>query len=446
MYLLVYQGHNILNIYSNKVHKAGYIMANRSLYNALTNTQIKKARPRDKEYTLPDGNGLQLRIKPNGSKLWEIRYTLNSKARKNTAGKYPAVSLADARKKRDEYQQLIAKDIDPIEAKHEAKLEAEAATKGQFHLIVKEWTDSLTCGDSTRKKIYRMFERDVFPYFCKYDEKHDITSSAHISNITNSDILKVITNKRHTAEETAYRIFQESNRLWLYAIAHDYTDVLITAKIDRSVLPNPRVKHLPKISNEETLRELLQSIDTYKGSVITRYLLKFVTLIPLRAENVCLLRWEQIDMEKGMLTIKRAEMKLKDENLPDFVVMLPHQAVTLLKEVHEVTGWGQWVFHGLRNIHNHINKESANKALRIMGFTDEAGKRKQTLHSFRGTFRSLVETHRLKHNMPYEVMERCLDHHEKNAVARAYSHEADYSKQMGELFQWWSNYLDSLKN
>ncbi|MEA3521469.1 MAG: integrase arm-type DNA-binding domain-containing protein [Campylobacterota bacterium] len=420
-------------------------MANRSIQNALSDTAIKTAKPTNKAYTMPDGNGLQLLIKPNGKKSWEVRFTIDGKTTKTSIGTYPTVKLKEARDKRDQYKELAYQGINPLEAKREAKRQKESEQKGQFHLIVKEWSDSLACKDITRKKIYRMFERDVFPYFCKYDDKHEIISSQHIASIKHNELLKVITNKKHTAAETAKRIYQESQRLWLYAIAHDYTETLITAKIDKSVLPKPEVKHMPKISDEETLKELLKKIEEYKGNIITRYLLKFVTLIPLRAENLCLLRWEQVDLEKGTLTIARADMKQKDKNLPDFNVLLPHQAIDLLKEVHNLTGWGQWVFHGLRNMHNHINKETANKALRLMGFTDEGAKRKQTLHSFRGTFRSLVETHRQKHNKPFEVMERCLDHHEKNAVARAYSHEADYSEQMGELFQWWSDYLNNMK-
>lgn len=420
-------------------------MANRSIHNALTDTKIKNAKAKAKAYTLPDGNGLQLLIKPNNSKVWEVRYTLHGKAKKTTIGNYPNVSLADARLKRDTYKKQAYQDIDPVELKREAKQQKEIESNGQFHLVVKEWRDSLVCKDVTKKKLYRMFERDVFPYFCKYDDKHEVTSSRHISRITHSELLKVITEKRITAEETAKRIFNESQRVWKFAIAHDYTETLITLKIDKGVLPKPKAEHMPKITNEETLKELLVEIDKYHGNTITRFLLKFVSRIPLRAQNLCSLRWEQINLENAVLTIPRIEMKQQDKNLPDFIILLPHQVVTLLTEIYQITGWGKWVFHGSRNMNAHINEETANKALRIMGFTDKEAKRKQTIHSFRGTFRSLVETHRAKHNAPYEVMERCLDHHEKNVVARAYSHEADYSEQMGELFQWWSDYLDAIK-
>ena len=420
-------------------------MANRSLHNALTDTAVKSAKQGVKPYTMPDGNGLQLLIKPNGSKVWEVRYTLNGKTTKTTIGTYPTVKLADARKKRDEYKEMAQKGINPVQAKREAKQAAIASIKGQFHLVVREWADSLTCSASYTKKRYRAFERDVFPYFCKYDQGHKILSSRHIAEIEHDELFKIIKTKEIAAPETAKRIYQDLRSVWEFAISSGYTEAMTPLKIKKSTLPRPPVRHYPKITDEDILRELLQAIDKYKGQPITRLMLKFVTIVPLRAENLCALRWEQIDLEKGVLSIKRAEMKVKDSNLPDFVVPLPRQATEILRETYILTGWGQWVFHGLKNIHAPINKETGNKALRLMGFTDEAAGRKQTLHSFRGTFRSLVETYRQEHGKPHEVMERCLDHHEKNRAVRAYAHRADYAEQIGQLLQWWADYLDGLK-
>jgi integrase len=201
-------------------------------------------------------------------------------------------------------------------------------------------------------------------------------------------------------------------------------------KISKSSLPKPKPKHYPKITNEDTLRELLNATDNYKGHPITRSMLKFVVRIPLRAENLCKLRWEQIDMDNCIMTIARHEMKVKDAQLPDFVVPLPHQVMEILRDVHQLTGWGKWVFHGLKNIHAPINAETGNKALRAMGFNDESRGKKQTLHSYRGTFRSLVETNRQEHGAPFEVMERCLDHHEGSLEILCHSDRISNSKGM----------------
>jgi integrase len=429
-------------------------MANRKV-SPLTDTEIKNAKPRDKEYSLPDGNGLQLIIKPDGRKVWEIRYTIDGKPKKTTAGTYPNVTLSKVRLKRDELKSKVHNGIDPIQEKKEIKatieakeMEAQTALNTQFHLITYEWLSTLKSAEITATKRKRAFERDIFPHLCTYDENHKIISSKQIGEITHGELLKIITEKGKATPETANRLFVDCNRLWTYAVSHDYLDVNITHKIDKSTVPRGEKINLAKITDEKILGELIRAIDDYKGDggVIVRNLLRFVSLLPLRADNLCKLKWENVDFEKAIITIPRSEMKVKNKNLSDFVMPLPHQAIAILKELQPLTGWGQWVFHGLRNINSHVNNESGNKALRIMGFVDEAKGRKQTLHSFRGTFRSLSETYATTHKASFEVRERCLDHHEKKEAVRAYIHKADYTDQMRILFQWWADYLDAVKS
>lgn len=428
-------------------------MANR-ITTPLTDTRIKNAKPNAKKYTLSDGNGLQLLIKPDGKKIWEIRYTVNGKAKATTAGNYPAVSLREARLRRDEIKAKASSGIDPVQEKREIKKAKEEEEKAkadavhaQFHNVVYEWLSTLKSAEITATKRKRAFERDLFPHFCTYDENHEIISSKPINEITHGALLKVITEKGKTAAETASRIFADCKQLWRYAVSHEYTDLDITMRIDKASVPKAEAKHRPKITDEKILGELLRAIDDYPcdGGMIVRNLLRFVSLIPLRAENLCALRWDQVDLEKAIITIPRSEMKLKNKNLPDCIMPLSSQALEILKELHSHTSWGQWVFHGLKDIKEHVNNESGNKALRLMGFTDEKSGRKQTLHSFRGTYRSLAETYHEQHGARFEVMERVLDHHEGNKVVRAYTHKADYTEQMRELLQWWADFLDKTK-
>ena len=107
----------------------------------LTNTQVKQAKITENEYTLPDGDGLQLRIRPNGSKLWVLKYSQPfTKKRSNLGlGKYPDVSFADARKKRTEAKQLLAKDIDPKIHKAELPQQSKEAIENTFGVVAKKW-------------------------------------------------------------------------------------------------------------------------------------------------------------------------------------------------------------------------------------------------------------------------------------------------------------------
>ena len=212
-----------------------------------------------------------------------------------------------------------------------------------------------------------------------------------------------------------------------------------------SVLLPQQKKHYAKITDIAILGELLRAIDTYKHSIIHRCALQFVALVPLRAGNLAKLRWKYIDFEKKILTIPRSEMKVKNNSYPDFSLPLSPQAMKVLEEIRIYTGWGEWVFHAATTPHKPLVYESLNKVLRSLGFSDKKRDRKQTIHSFRGTFRSLCDTYHKEHNVSYEIKEAALDHRFGNKVALAYFHKAEYTEQMRPLFCWWANFLDEIK-
>jgi integrase len=432
------------------------MMANKKVA-PLTDTEIKKLKPNseeNKDYTKADGNGLQLLIKTDGRKIWEIRYTINGKPKKTTLGTYPTVTLAKARAMRDEYKSKSYAGIDPIDERKKAKeiiaekiADNQAMSEGQFHKVAYGWLNSLTNAESTHKKRLISFENDIFPSFCTYDKHKHIVSSKHIKDITHPELLKVLLEKEKMAPVVANRRFIDCKRLWRYAINHGHTEINVPDRISADAFKKHEVKHRPKITDERVLGEMLRAMDSYKGEggIIVRNVLRLTALTMLRIGNLATLKWDNIHLKKGVIIIKRSEMKVKDKNLPDFVLPLSRQAIEILQETKELTGWGEWVFHGIKDSRYHVNKESGNKALRKMGFTDESSGRKQTLHSFRGTYASLARTHHKDHGAVFEALERVLDHQEGNQVVRAYAHMADYTEQMRELLQWWADFLDELK-
>lgn len=86
-----------------------------------------------------------------------------------------------------------------------------------------------------------------------------------------------------------------------------------------------------------------------------------------------------------------------------------------------------------------LNSNTPNVALQRMGY-----KNKQTLHGFRGIYRSLIDTHQNEHNINYDVKKRFLDHHDSNKVELAYNHRAEFFEQIKPLVEWWSNYIKGL--
>ncbi|MBN2825855.1 MAG: site-specific integrase [Campylobacterales bacterium] len=355
-----------------------------------------------------------------------------------------------ARKKANQFREEIAKGIDPLEVKAEIKEQLTHDDKSQFHKVVYQWIDEIIAKNNTTttiNRIRRTFERDVFPYLCSYNQDHHIVSSPPISEISHSDILKIVKEKSLTTAETAKRILSNCNRIWIFAISHEYCEYNVIANISaKDSLPRIQKKHYPKITDTKILGELLHDMDNYKGNKIIRLALQLLPYVMLRAENLCTLRWKYVDFKKRLLTIPRELMKVKDKNLDDFVLPLTNKALEILQETHQLTSWSPLVFHSVTDIHKPINPTSINKALKIMGYNDERSGKKQTIHSFRGTFRSLIETHANEHKASFEVKESILDHHSGSMVERAYTHKADYTKQARELLEWWEEFLERVKN
>jgi|GEM_PF-6613593 len=105
----------------------------------LTNTQIDKAKPKDKDYLLADGNGLYLNIKTINTKVWTIRYTIDGTPKKSSIGNYPKVSLAEAREKNKEYQTKAKQGLCPITERKEAKENQILDKEGQLHFVMQSY-------------------------------------------------------------------------------------------------------------------------------------------------------------------------------------------------------------------------------------------------------------------------------------------------------------------
>lgn len=404
----------------------------------LQDIQIKKAKAKDNIYYLNDGGGLRLKITPTNSKIWEFRYTFNGKSRKTTFKTYPTVTLKEARTKRQEYQKLLNQDIDPIDNTKQIKEESILDINGMFLNVATEWLnkEAERTKENTHKNKLRAFEKDIFPFL----------KNKHIKEIAIKDIVNIIEKKQLQAHEVATNIFTYLDNLFRYAVLKDYCERNILADIKRSdIIRAKPVKHYSKITDPYILKELIEGIYNYNGGYSLRNALKLVLHLPLRADNLCSLKWEYINFDKKLLTIPRELMKVKDLNFDDFKMPLTDEVINILKEQQLFTAHQEWIFLGTNN-RDPINNESPNRALQRMGFNDDKKGKKIRLHGFRGTFRSMIETLDIENKFSFEVKERALDHQENSKVVRAYAHKSDYIKQLISLMNFWSDYIISLRN
>ena len=320
--------------------------------NLLKDIQIKQAKAKDKNYSFNDGGGLRLKVTPTGNKIWEFYYTYNGKRRETTFKSYPMVSLENARAKRDEFLDLLAKNIDPIAKNKEIKLDQIIDIQGMFLNVSTEWLEreKQRLAQSTYIGKVNVFENDINP----------LLKNKHIKDIEVKDIIRILEIKQLQAREVASKIFNYLDNLFRYAVLKGYCERNILTDIRKSDIVKPKkVRHFPKITDEKILKELIVSIYTYKGSLSLRNVMKLVLHIPLRAENLCNLKWNYINFDEQSLTISRNEIKKKNDNLDDFKIPLTNEVINILNEQKLFTGHQEYIFLG-RDNRSPINKESPN--------------------------------------------------------------------------------------
>ena len=405
--------------------------------NILKDKEIKEAKAKEKLYFFNDGGGLRLAVKPNGTKLWEFRFTINSKRNVTTFKTYPTVTLEQARKKRDEYQKLINDGINPIEYFKQLKEENILDRNGMFLNISFEWLkkEEARTSPNTHINKVRAFEKDIIPFL----------KNKHIKEIAIKDVVKILEIKLLQSHDVATKIFSYLDSLFRYSVYKGYCNRNILNDIKRGdIIPSKKYRHYSKITDIDKFKELVNSIYTYNGSHSVRGALKLVLHLPFRAENVCNLKWEYVDFEKKVITIPRSEMKIKDINLDDFKLPMSEEVENILRDQYEISGYQEWVFLGTNN-RSPINSESPNKALKIMGFNDEVNGKKITLHGFRGTCRSLLDTLDIENKFSFEAKEKLLDHHNNSKVVRAYTNKSDYLNHIMPIVEFWSEFILSLR-
>lgn len=404
----------------------------------LKDIQVKTVKAKEKIYYLNDGGGLRLKVDTNESKIWEFRFTLNGKTRKTTFKTYPTVTLKEARNKRDEFQKLINSNIDPIEYFKNLKNNNILEKDGMFLNVAKEWfkKEEQKTAQSTHINKVRTFENDIYPFF----------KNKHIKEIEIQDVVKVLEVKLLQSYDVSAKIFSYLDSLFRYGVYRGFCDRNILNDIKKGdIIPSRKSRHFPKITDVENFKELVNAIYMYKGSHSIRGALKLVLHLPFRAENVCKMKWKYINFEKEIITIPRSEMKIKDINLEDFRLPMTKEVIKILKEQFQFSGHQEWVFLGTNN-RSSINSESPNKALKIMGFNDEENGRKITLHGFRGTCRSLLDTLDTENKFSFEAKEKLLDHHNNSKVVRAYTNKSNYLEHIKPIVTFWSDFVLSLKD
>lgn len=386
----------------------------------LTNTQVTKAKPKEKVYNLFDGGGLQLRVKPNGSKLWIFDYyrPYTKKRTSLSFGVYPSVSLAAARKKRDKAKDLLAKGTDPKEHREEITRQKEAAYGNTFEQVASHWfsvkKSKITENHAT--DTWRSLQLHIFPSLGKIP-LHKITAPKTIAT------LKPIAAKGNL--ETVKRLCQRLNEIMVYSVNTGLIAANPLAGI-ASAFQAPVKQNLPTLKPEE-LPILMKALSTASIKRTTRCLIEWQLHTMVRPSEASGTRWEEIDMKKAVWNISAERMKRKKPH----TVPLSPECLLLLEMMKPISGKSEFVFPSDRNIKKPTNSQTANMALKRMGFGSQL-----VAHGLR----ALASTTLNEQGFDPDVIEAALAHVGDNDVRNAYN-RAEYIKRRIPVMNWWSNHI-----
>lgn len=391
----------------------------------LTNTKIKNIKPTKKIQKISDGNNLTLVVKPNGSKLFNYNFRLYNKQRTMSFGKYPEVSLEEARNQAKEVKKLLKQNIDPVLHRKQEALSADQENANTFEQVSKDWL-RIKKGEFSEghfKRCSRMIEIHLIPDIGKIPLKQ----------ITTPQVLRALRKiEAQEKYETAHRARQVASQVIRYGIQvglvnHDVTQYL------QGALKTPQPKHFSAITDPKELGTLLKSIDHYHGGVVVRTALRLTPHLFCRPGELRQLEWSHVDLEKELVTLPESITKSGREHC----IPLSQQSLRLIEDLKPYTGKETHVFASPKDRRKCICNAAVLRALRSMGYCKE----QITAHGFRATARTLLDE---ELDFRLDWVEHQLAHAVKDPNGRAYNRTTFLEKRRG-MMQTWSDYLDELK-
>jgi integrase len=390
-----------------------------------TNIEIKNAKPKEKDYTISIDAGLSLLVKATGSKLWRFRYSFSKKRCMVSLGKYPQISMKQAKSKQREYMDMLEQGINPSAHKQTQKIKL--ATERPFREVALDWHAKhyQHSNDRHNKLVLRRLEKYLFPLVGKIPLK-DIEAPMLFNIIESIQDLGYV--------ETGKRVNSCCSMIFRYGVAKGYCNRDVTQDY-KGMLKTAKTKNMPTLTDEDDIGELLRDMDEYHGTIIVKSALIISAYIFVRPSELAHSRWEYIDFESSEWLIPAKYMKMRRDHLIPF----PTQVKAILESLLPISGDGEYIFPNEKDPSQPMNSETVNKTLRRIKKGKYIGR--MVSHGFRGMASTILNENKFRS----DVIEKQLAHQERNKVRGAYN-RAEYLEERTEMMQWYADYLDNLKN
>lgn len=398
---------------------------------ALTDTAIRNAKPGKtpkgkataKPYKMGDAGGLYLEVAPTGAKYWRFKYRIGGKQKRLSMGVYPDVPLAKARERRDEARKLLADGIDPSEHRKATKTARADRAANSFEVVAREWYGKLgpTWNAAHGDRIIRRLERDVFPWI----------GGRPVADVTAPELLAVLRRiEARGALETAHRALGNCGQIFRYAIATGRAERDPSGDL-RGALPPVKGEHFAAVTEPKRLAEILRALDGYQGTFTVQCALRLAPLVFVRPGELRKARWADIDLDAAewRYTVTKTDTA--------HIVPLATQAVAILRELHALTGHGDFVFPGARTNGRPMSDNAILAAMRRLGIPKE----EMSGHGFRAVARTILDE---VLGVRPDLIEHQLAHAVRDPNGRAYNRTAHLPERR-KMMQQWADWLDKQK-
>jgi len=391
----------------------------------LTDVKIRSAKPGEKPKKLGDTAGLFLLVQPSGGKLWRFKYRIDGKEKKLSLGRYPDVTLQDARKRRDEARAIVADGLDPAEERKRAEREAQARHANSFERVAEEYLEKIAAEgrEAVTIKKSKWLLSLLAPSI----------GSMPVSDIKPAQLLAAIEpihEKGHY--ETARRLRSFAGRVFRYAVATSRAEV-DPSSVLRGALIAPKVTHHAAILDPRKVGGLMRAIDTFDGQPLTKLALQLTPHVFVRPGELRRAEWQEFNFDNARWTIPAEKMKMRRPH----IVPLSQQSLAILEAANALSSGQRYVFSSLYPGNRPMSENTINAALRRLNYSGK----EMTAHGFRAIASTLLNE---SGKWSPDAIERALAHDNSSTVRGNY-HRGEHWEERKRMAQWWSDHLDALK-
>ena len=391
----------------------------------LTDTAIRKAKPAAKPLKLRDGGGLYLLLRPDGARWWRWDYRRPVTGKRNTLslGVYPDTGLAEARERHAEARKMLAAGVDPGEQRKAAAAAKADQVANTFGAVAGELlgirAKKLAAGSAVRER--RMLEKDLAPYIGRRP----------VGEITAPELLAALRKvEARGAVETAHRARMLAGLVFRYAIATGRAERNPAADLV-GALAQPQGEHFASMTEPDQVAPLLRALYGYQGTPAVMAALKLAPLVFVRPGELRQARWADIDLDAAQWRFTASKTG------QPHIVPLASQAVAILRDLHPLTGRGEYVFPSARGKGRAMSEAAVTAALQRMGFDGQT----MTGHGFRAMARTMLDE---VLGFRPDYIEHQLAHAVRDPNGRAYNRTA-HLPERATMMQAWADYLDNLR-